>query len=76
MTMQEVTISKIQQLPESFVQEVNDFIDFLVLRHNKTLWELWTRFTDDQKLSESDFSNYLPNLEDYENRLARGEIKW
>jgi len=26
--------------------------------------------------AQSDFSDYLSNLEDYEERLARGEIKW
>jgi len=28
------------------------------------------------EITESDFGDYLPNLEDYEDRLARGEIKW
>lgn len=28
------------------------------------------------KITESDFGDYLHNLEDYEVRLARGEIKW
>ena len=28
------------------------------------------------EIAESDFADYLPNLKDYENRLARGEIKW
>ncbi|MFC1712201.1 hypothetical protein ACFL6S_00965 [Candidatus Poribacteria bacterium] len=27
-------------------------------------------------ITELDFDDYLPNLENYENRLARGEIKW
>ncbi len=27
-------------------------------------------------ITESDFCDYLPNLEKYENQLARGEIKW
>ena len=27
-------------------------------------------------ITESDFDDYLPNLENYENQLARGEIKW
>jgi hypothetical protein len=26
--------------------------------------------------TESDFNDYLANLEDYEDRLAKGEIKW
>jgi hypothetical protein len=28
------------------------------------------------EIVESDFSDYLSNLEDYEERLVRGEIQW
>ena len=56
-------VVKLRKLPEPLVQEVNDFVDFLLVRH-------------DAMLAESDFSDYLPNLEAYEERLARGEIKW
>ncbi|MBL1210817.1 hypothetical protein [Geminocystis sp. GBBB08] len=28
------------------------------------------------EIVESDFGDYLPSLEDYEDRLAKGEIKW
>ncbi len=28
------------------------------------------------EIAESDFNDYLPNLEDYEDRLVKGEIKW
>jgi hypothetical protein len=40
-----------------------------------TVYE-WNQFTETSELSEAGFSDYLPNLEDYENRLARGEIQW
>jgi hypothetical protein len=33
-------------------------------------------FNEALDLSESDFSDYLTNLESYEERLARGEIQW
>lgn len=56
-------VVKLRKLPEPLVHEVNDFVDFLLARH-------------DTMLAESDFFDYLPNLEDYEERLARGEIKW
>ena len=36
----------------------------------------WNQFTEALSLDESDFFDYLHNLEDYENRLAHGEIKW
>ncbi len=66
MTVHDQTIAKIRQLPESLVQEVNDFVEFLLMKHNRELLEI----------AESDFSDYLTNLEDYEERLARGEIQW
>lgn len=66
MTIYDLTSAKISQLPESLVQEVNDFIDFLLLKHNSEL----------PQLTESDFSDYLKNLEAYEEKLARGEIQW
>jgi len=28
------------------------------------------------QMAESDFSDYLANLEQYEERVARGEIRW
>lgn len=69
MTVQDITIAKIRQLPESLVEEVNDFIDLLTLKYNQ-------QFSDFVEIAESDFSDYLSNLEDYEEKLARGEIKW
>jgi hypothetical protein len=66
MSEQDIAIAKISQLPDSLVQEVNDFIDFLLLKYNCEL----------PQLTESDFSDYLKNLETYEEKLARGEIQW
>lgn len=66
MTVYDVTIAKISQLPESLVQEVNDFIDSLLLKYNSEL----------PQLTESDFSDYLKNLEAYEEKLAQGKIQW
>ena len=76
MTVHDMTIIKIQQLPEFLVQEVSDFIDFLLMKQDNIRWQLWNQFTESLTLDESDFSDYLRNLDDYENRLARGEIKW
>ncbi|MGA9377338.1 MAG: DUF2281 domain-containing protein [Phormidium sp.] len=66
MTVHDETIAKIRQLPEFLVQEVNDFVEFLLMKRNRELAEI----------AESDFGDYLTNLEDYEERLARGEIQW
>jgi len=55
---------------------VNDFVDFLLLRQDSARWQLWNQFTETMEFAEAGFSDYLPNLEDYENRLARGEIQW
>jgi hypothetical protein len=75
MNIQTQTISKIGQMPEALVREVNDYIDFLLWRdrHNQFTNKLSSDPTD---LVESDFADYLSNLEEYETRLANGEIKW
>ncbi len=76
MSVRELTILKIQNLPEKLLNEVNDFIDFIFLRQENSRWELWNNFSESFKLSESDMSDYLTNLESYEDRLVSGEIKW
>lgn len=70
MTLDEQTILKLKQLPEPLVEEVSNFIDYLLWKHQASL--------NSTKPSEtnSDFSDYLSKLEDYENRLACGEIYW
>jgi len=45
------------------------------MRRDSTRAALWAQFTEALELAESDFSDYLPNLQDYEERLARGEIQ-
>jgi len=76
MTVYERTVAKIQQLPEPLLQEVSDFIDFLLVKQDQTQWELWTHFRETLDIAESDFSDYLRNLETYEEGLARGDIRW
>jgi hypothetical protein len=76
MTIHEQTMRKIQQLPESLAQEVSDFIDFLLVKQDQVRWEPWTHFHETLALAEADFADYLPNLEAYEERLARGDIRW
>lgn len=76
MTAYEETVAKIHQLPESLLQEVNDFVDFLQMKQNTTHWQLLNHYAEATNLAESDLSDYLSNLEDYEERLARGEIHW
>ena len=76
MTSQEAVIAKINQLPEALAQEVSDFVDFLLIKHDAARQQLWTLFAEGTELAESDLSDYLPQLEAYEERLARGEIQW
>lgn len=76
MTVYDIAMVKIRQLPESLLQEVSDFVDFLLMRRDSLRWQLWIQFAEGFGLAESDFSDYLVNLQDYEDRLARGEIKW
>lgn len=76
MTVYEETIAKIRQLPEPLVQQVNDFIEFLLMKNDSKRAALWMQFNEALEIAESDFADYLPSLEDYEERLARGEIQW
>ena len=76
MTVHDVIIDKVRQLPEPLAQEVSDFVDFLLMKRDDTRWQLWTQFAEGLEIAESDFSDYLHNLENYENRLACGEIRW
>ena len=76
MTIHDLTIAKIQQLPESLTQEVSDFIDFLLVKQDQMNWERWLHFREALDLSELGLSDYLQDLETYEERLARGEIRW
>jgi len=71
MTVYEATAAKIRDLPEPLIQEVSDFIDFLQIKSDSTRWQLWILFAEALEIAESDFADYLPNLEDYENRLAK-----
>ena len=68
MTVYERTVAKIQQLPEPLLQEVSDFIDFLLVKQDQTQWELWTHFREMLDIAESDFSDYLRNC-NYPGRL-------
>lgn len=76
MMVHDLTAEKIRHLPEPLAQEVNDFVDFLLMRRDSRRWQLWIQFAEALEIAESDFPDYLQNLEDYENRLARGEIQW
>ncbi len=76
MTAYAETVVKIRELPEPLIQEVSDFIDFLQMKRDSTRWQLWILFKEALEIAESDFADYLPNLENYENRLAQEKIKW
>ncbi len=76
MTVYEKTIERIQNMPEPLLSEVNDFLDFLQLKQNARRWQMWQLFQSSLADAESDMTDYLANLEDYENRLVKGEIKW
>ena len=76
MTIYEEAIAKIRKMPEPLVQEVNDLIAFLLLKRDGARWEQWKEFSVEISLTEAGMSDYLANLSNYEERLARGEIQW
>ncbi len=55
------TFFKVQQLPLPLLEEVNDFIDFLLLK------------AELRPLAESDMTDYLTQLTAYEEDLADNE---
>ena len=62
MNLQNKTIAQIRQMPDDLIQEVSDFIDFLVMKHEGNNWESWLQFSESLNIAESDFSDYLSNL--------------
>jgi hypothetical protein len=72
MNLQLNTLSKINSLPMNLIIEVNDFIDFLYSKHKINLHSNEI----ESNLTESDMSQYLNNLNEYELQLAEGKIKW
>ena len=46
-----------------------------LMKRDRARWQLWVHFAETLEMAESDFADYLSNLEDYEDRLARGEIQ-
>jgi hypothetical protein len=60
MTIHDLTIAKIQQLPEPLAQEVSDFIDFLLVKRDPMQWEGWIYFREALSLAELSLSDYVP----------------
>jgi hypothetical protein len=75
MSLYDDTISKILQLPEPLVKEVSNFVDSLRLDQDSTRSALWMHSTEALKMTTSDLSDYSKHPEEYEARLARGEIQ-
>ena len=75
MSIHEESIIKIRILSELLVQRVNNFLEFLLMRSDSRC-VAWKQFNEALEIAESDLADYLPNLEDYEERLAFGEIQW
>lgn len=73
MTTQEAAIAKLRTMPEPLAQQVNDFIDFLLLKQDELSYS-W--FREARNLVEAGMDEYADNLSDYEQRLERGEIQW
>ncbi|OCR00554.1 hypothetical protein BCD67_11250 [Oscillatoriales cyanobacterium USR001] len=62
MTIRELTIAKLQQLSEPLLQEVSDYMDFLIQKHlaktaniqtDEKLVEAWSQWFDEVDLKET-----------------------
>ena len=72
----EPTIAKLQRLPESLVQEVDAFIDFLQMRvqSQTSVWQALSVSTESSGVNAEDgMDTYLHKLEAYEDLLAAGK---
>lgn len=76
MSTHDSAIAKLRHLPEPLTQEVNDFIDFLLFKQDADRWQMWTHFSESRSLAEAGMGDYARDLDNYEERLARGEIRW
>jgi hypothetical protein len=76
MNIHNQTIAKISQMPDYLVKEVSEYIDYLLWKHGNEDTSSALYLNESKELVKADFSDYLSNLEDYENRLANGQIKW
>ena len=75
MTIREIAIAKLQQLPEPFLQEISDFIDIITCKHQATTaphssegdrseaWARWFEAADGLELTlttpTSDYQQHL-----------------
>jgi hypothetical protein len=48
-------INKLQSLSIPLLKEVDDFIEFLVIKNNDTQWQKWNDFLDSVEIIDSDF---------------------
>jgi hypothetical protein len=63
----EQIVDDLRELPPEKLAVVHDFVGYL--RQRPTAM-------DEIELAEAGMDDYLSNLEDYEDRLVRGEIRW
>lgn len=74
MKIHNLVISKIRQLPESLAEEVNGFIDSMLVKQYKIQRQVKKPFSEPMEIAESDFSDYLANLEDHEEQLGKTSL--
>jgi hypothetical protein len=74
MSVRDDTLAKIHDLPEPLVEEVSDFVDYLIARYRRKQEDEWQ--IEASSIEDGDFHDYLANLEEYEELLAKGQIKW
>jgi hypothetical protein len=76
MLIKDRVIKKVELLSDDILKEVDDFIDFLKVKKNieDNRWEWLSNHVN--KTEDSNLDGYLDELTNYENMLAKDEIKW
>jgi hypothetical protein len=61
MTIRDIAIAKLQQLPESFLPEVSEFIDFVIQKHQSKIAD--ARIPDDMAKAWAQWFEEVDRLE-------------
>ena len=74
MSLYQETTIKLKNLPDDILTEVNNYVDYLLSKNKQIPNKEVSSFSG--QLTETGMNDYLNNLEEYEELLSKGKIKW
>lgn len=76
MTVHEQTISRICDLPVNIVEQINSFIDFMIMDGDDEAWSLWQDFREVSTRNPLKFAEYPSQEEELDIYLDSEEVCW